>query len=180
MKFGYIRADGIEDQKEQVRKLYEAGCDRVVNEKIDGKLNRYAWDSLQEHLREKDELIVSSVYILPLTALQAIEFFHWAKGKNIKLTSIREPYLHIETISLLYSLNKLTKSERSRAIIKGIKSTGRKKGLSQKAIMQAHAAVSLYESSDKSIKEIMETLQIKSKSTFYQRLDYLGLKFRRK
>ena len=176
-----MRVDNIEDQKEQAIKLTETGCEKWVSEKIGGKLNRSTWDGLLEKLREADELIVTTIYNLPLTALQAIEFFSWAKRKNIKFISIREPYIHLDTISLLYSLHKQTRSQRTTGILEpGRLRSGRKKGISQKAKIQAQAAAHLYKNSKMSIKEIMEEVGIKSKSTFYERLVYAGVKYQKR
>jgi DNA-binding cell septation regulator SpoVG len=182
MVIGYVNAKNMEGQRQQILSLESYGIDKWYGEAVDGKLNRETLDKLKAEnlISTGDELVITELAVLPLTALQAIEFITGMLKQHINIVCI-EHEIDMKFVKLLHDLHKRTRKERSSGVLSEYAKvrTGRKRKVSEADRLKGQAAAHLYKeyylTGKKKIQEVMDESGIKGKKTLYKRLRENGI-----
>jgi DNA invertase Pin-like site-specific DNA recombinase len=180
MLIGYCRSRKKEELEEQKLKLFEANCDKLFSEDVSGKINRIEFNKMIEQIRSGDTVIVTTIYVLPVTTIELISFLSFLYTNGIKFKSLRENFSNITVLPYLNSYQKKSRTERAMANLeKASGKGGRPKGLSNDAKKEVLAVAQLYKL-NYTIDKIMEELKMTSRSQVYKRLREAKLKPKRK
>ena len=115
MKVGYIRANTIIEQSQQIQILHEFDCYEYFVEKCDGQFNKEEINKIIT-LQGLKELVIYHISVLPFDALKSVEFIAFMHRKGVTITSISKA-LDIETILALDELQRHNRKEKSKAIM---------------------------------------------------------------
>jgi len=183
MVIGYIRSPNNKERKDQKILLAEAGCEKVFKENCSGKIERSAFDKMAELVRTGDKVIVSSLYVFPLTMIELVGFLKDLETQKVGFMSLREKISKTSVFPYLYNYQKRSKSERAIANLndgrKGNKNSGRPKGISDEAKKEVYAVAKLYKLHF-TIDQIMKELGMTSRSQVYKRLGEAKIKPQRR
>jgi DNA invertase Pin-like site-specific DNA recombinase len=188
MKIGYARVSTKDQNLDlQIRDLKNEGCERIFQEKKSSRIERQELNKMIEQLRSGDTVVVWKLDRLGRTTLELIKLIQSFNEKNIKFKSIQDNFIDTTSpngklifaiFSALAEHEREVISERTKAGLESARARGRlggrPKGLSNEAKMKASAAVTLY-NKGVSISQILETINIKSKSTLYRYLRFEGV-----
>lgn len=175
-KVGYARVS-TRDQNlnSQIDLLNEYGCDRIFSEKVSGrKYKRTELDKCLDYLREGDTLVITKLDRLGRTTKQLIELSQYLDEKSIDLEIID---MNINTknamgkmfftmMSAFAELEANLLSERTKKGLDAARARGRVGGRPQITQEKVAMIVSLYQSKQHSINEIMKLTGV-SKGTIY-------------
>ena len=179
MIIGYSRSRKKDELKEQRLNLIEAGCTKVFAESCDGKIERRNFNKMLEQIRKGDFVVVPSINVFPLTMIELVEFLSNLHSQGIKFNSLREKLGDLLVFPYLHSYQKRSRSERAMANLndgrKGNKNSGRPIGLSDEAKKEVYAVAQLYKLKF-TVDQIMDELNMTSRSQVYKRLREAGIK----
>lgn len=176
---GYARVSSVGQKLDiQIKKLKEAGCQKIYQEKISGlNQNRPALKECLNYLREEDTLVITKLDRLARSAVhlgQLVEHFQKEQINFIVLdqnidTTTPTGKLMFHMLSAFAEFENNLRRERQQdgiksAIDKGVK-FGRKPKLSKSAIEEIKAD----RKNGKSVSEIQETYNI-GRATVYRAL----------
>lgn len=188
MIFGYIRVS-TKDQKTDLQEdaLLKSGVkkENLFMEVASGaKSNRKELERMKSIIRKGDTVIVWKLDRIARSVIDLVKLMEFFNENEVSFKSIQDP--HIDTTSaqgkFIYTVFGAVAQferdlirERTKAGLKAAEERGRKggrrPGLSRSAKKKAKVAASLYSDPKNTVKEIMETLDIKSKPTLYKYLD---------
>lgn len=188
MIFGYARVSTKEQNLDlQIDALKNAGCEKIYTEKISGsKKDRQELNKLLDNIRAGDIIIIYKLDRLGRSLRHLLELIQVIQEKKVELKSIHDA---IDTssptgkliFSIFASLSEFERDLIRERTLSGLASArargrvgGKPKGLSKEADAKANTAVTLYQSNNHSIKEIMQQLNI-SKQTLYNYLRIKGV-----
>lgn len=179
MVYGYLNGTDNEAIKAQLGAIENIEIDEFIREEIDGHLHRHQLNILfHDKLKKRDSLVIASLDVLPLTALQFIEFINQLEKKGVIFKALDSPTLDLDTIVLLWKLEKTSRSRRGNVSLASETKSEvgrRKKDPTPEQMEQANRAAELYNEGKLSIEEIMDELGIGSKATLYKRLRLVGI-----
>lgn len=188
MIFGYARVSTKEQNLDlQIDALKKAGCEKIYTEKISGSTkDRQELNKLLDTIRAGDSIIIYKLDRLGRSLKHLLELMQVIQEKKVELKSLHDA---IDTssptgkliFSIFASLSEFERDLIRERTLSGLASArargrigGKPKGLSKEADAKANTAVTLYQSNNHSIKEIMEQLNI-SKQTLYNYLRIKGV-----
>ncbi|MFB9861625.1 recombinase family protein [Salinicoccus siamensis] len=175
-KVGYARVS-TRDQNlnSQIDTLKAVGCERIFSEKVSGrKYNRTELDNCLDYLRSGDTLVITKLDRLGRTTRQLIDLSQHLENNNIELEIID---MNINTrdamgkmfftmMSGFAELEANLLSERTKKGLDAARARGRVGGRPQITQEKVAMIVSLYQSKQHSINEIMKLTGV-SKGTIY-------------
>lgn len=183
MFFGYGRSKEKTELKEQKIQLSEAGCERIFIDDCSSKIIRTKFDKMLEEVRSGDTIVVSSIYVFPCTLIELVEILSELHLHEVRFKSLREKINDLTIFQLLNSFQKRSRSERAMANLndgrKGNKNAGRPPGISEEARKESLAVAELYKQ-NYTIDEIMNELNMTSRSQVYKRLGEAGISPKRR
>jgi DNA invertase Pin-like site-specific DNA recombinase len=93
---GYARVSTRDQNDEsQVDLLAEAGCERIFQDKVSGKLaKRPDWDLCREYLRPGDTLVITRLARVARSLRNLLEFSAWLDERGVDLVVLKQ---HIDT-----------------------------------------------------------------------------------
>jgi DNA invertase Pin-like site-specific DNA recombinase len=184
MKIGYARVS-IQDQKLELQldNLKSYGCEIVFKEKVSGKNKpRPQLEKMIDQLRSGDVVVVWKLDRLGRSLRDLIDLVSAFREKGVEFVSLKDGIdtgtaTGRFTFNIFASLAEFEREiirERTMAGLKAARSRGRKggrpAGLSKEALATAKNAKILYESGERTVKEIAESLEI-SRATCYRYID---------
>lgn len=180
MIIGYCRSRKKEELEEQKFQLLEANCEKLFVEDINGKINRSHFSKMIDQIRKGDVVIVTTIYVLPVTTIELLAFLSSLYTNEIQFKSLRENFSNLTVLPYLNSYQKRSRSERAMANLEmAVGKGGRPKGLSNDAKKEVLAVAQLYKL-NYTIDKIMEELNMSSRSQVYKRLREARIKPKRK
>jgi len=187
MIYGYINPfSGVSQnvQEERLQSCEQVHVEAPDKEKKDELKQKKEWQKLLEKLRPGDELHVYALHIFPFSTLQLIHFVDQLNQRKVELHSYYET---IENQGMFTLLEKYQRQFRKGIANIGVEAKrkrgtkgGRKAGLDERAIKKAMAAASMYKEGKMKNSEIMEVLEIGSKTTLSKYLKYAGIEIGKK
>lgn len=181
MKIGYCRISTA-DQNLSLQKdaLEKAGCEKIFEDVISGaKSKRPGLNRVIEYSRKGDSIVVWRLDRLGRSLKDLISIVGKFDRKGVELSSLHESIdtktssgkLYFHMFAALAEFEKNIISERTKAGLDAARSRGRLGGR-PKLLSKAKRkhAVDLYNSKEKSIKEICEIMNV-SKPTLYKYID---------
>ena len=181
MKIGYARVS-TQDQKLELQldDLKSYGCETVYKEKISGKNKaRPQLEKMIDQIRKGDIVVVWKLDRLGRSLKDLIELVSAFREKGVEFVSIKDGIdtgtaTGRFTFNIFASLAEFEREiirERTMAGLNAARSRGRKggrpAGLSKDALAKARSARILYESGEKTVPEIADSLGI-SRATCYR------------
>ena len=181
MKIGYARVS-TQDQKLELQldDLKSYGCKIIYKEKISGKnKSRPQLEKLIDQLRKGDIVVVWKLDRLGRSLKDLIELVSSFREKGVEFVSLKDGIdtgtaTGRFTFNIFASLAEFEREiirERTMAGLEAARSRGRKggrpAGLSKEALAKAKSARILYESGEKTVPEIANSLGI-SRATCYR------------
>lgn len=182
MRFGYARVSTVEQNLDrQTEALQEQGIDRknIFTDKISGaKSERLGLDDMISRLREGDSVTVLSFDRLARSTKQLLSLSEQFEEMGVDLISVKEQIDTSTPQGKFFFTVSSAIAEFQRAIIKetqaeGIaiaKAKGKMKGRPRVDQDKLESALILYESGEKSVKEIAEVTGI-SRATLYRNIN---------
>jgi DNA invertase Pin-like site-specific DNA recombinase len=184
MKIGYARVS-TQDQKLELQlddlKCY--GCETVYKEKVSGKnKSRPQLEKMIDQLRSGDVVVVWKLDRLGRSLRDLIDLVSSFREKGVEFVSLKDGIdtgtaTGRFTFNIFASLAEFEREiirERTMAGLEAARSRGRKggrpAGLSKEALVTAKNAKILYDSGERTVKEIAESLEI-SRATCYRYID---------
>ena len=179
MYVGYARVSR-EDQKllMQLDALTQAGCIKIFEEKISGKLReRPELEKMLEMLREGDTVIVYKLDRIGRSMKHLIELMEYFEENNITFISLKENIdtstaagrMLFHVIAALAQFEREMIVERTQAGIDAARARGRVGGRPRKDEKAVEMAIELYNSKKYTVKEIAEKTGV-SASVLYMRM----------
>jgi len=181
MIFGYARVPTVDQNLDsQIEQLRNAKVDQIIQEKVSGVLEqKEALDQLLNQLIKGDTLVVTRMDRLGRNTKQLLELTEGLENRGVHLVILN---LGIDTrtpsgkfiltvMSAFSELDRTMIKEKQQAGIMLAKRKGVYKGRKQKFKLSHEGvrhAVELYETTDKTVKEICKITNI-SEATFYRR-----------
>lgn len=182
MIFGYIRAENEAEKKDCVIKLQEYGIDEIICEKYSKYVEGNEFQSERMKFRLKDVIVLPSIYHLPLSALQIIEFYEEALKEGFEIKSLRED-IDINTIKYLglhHQLHRKKKGAERTSTARSKKQNKKEYKINPKKEVDYISAGHLYETKVKkgkmTVRELLKEVGIGSAETLYKHLDKQGIK----
>jgi len=187
MKIGYSRVS-TQDQKLELQldELKRFGCETIFKEKMSGKnKTRPQFTKMVDQLRMGDTVVVWKLDRLGRSLKDLIELVSSFREKGVEFVSLKDGIdtgtaTGRFTFNIFASLAEFEREiirERTMAGLEAARTRGRKggrpKGLSKEALAKATSAKILYESGEKSIKEIADGLGI-SRATCYRYIELMN------
>ena len=187
MKIGYARVS-TQDQKLELQldDLKSYGCEIVFKEKISGKnKSRPQLEKMIDQLRSGDVVVVWKLDRLGRSLRDLIDLVSTFREKGVEFVSLKDSIdtgtaTGRFTFNIFASLAEFEREiirERTMAGLEAARSRGRKggrpAGLSKEALATAKNAKILYDSGERSVKEIAEGLEI-SRATCYRYIDIVS------
>ncbi len=185
MTFAYARVSTLKQKFDsQIDFLEKHGYDEIFIDKITGvDFNREGLNSLLDKIRAEDILIVWRLDRLGRSMLEVLKITEELKNRNVHIISINDSVdTRTPTGNLMLGLM-ATFSEYERDLLKerqragqlarkrrGLP-TGRKKGIAEADKSKVQMVKALFAMKKYTIVNIMEMVDIKSKTTFYKYLD---------
>lgn len=183
-KVGYARVS-TRDQNlnSQIDALKSVGCERIFSEKVSGrKYKRTELDNCLDYLRSGDTLVITKLDRLGRTTRQLIDLSQHLENNNIELEIID---MNINTrdamgkmfftmMSGFAELEANLLSERTKKGLDAARALGRIGGRPRITQEKVALIVSLYQSKQHSIKEIMKLTGV-SKGTIYNVINHHSL-----
>lgn len=177
MLLGYARVStqdqNLHAQEDQLR---AAGCEKLFTDKISGTVaERSGLDELKKQLRKGDTLVVWRLDRLGRSLKDLIEWVTYLDSQGVALRSLHESIdtststgkLVFHIFGALAEFERNLIQERTMTGLAAARARGRKGGRpEQLQPKMQQLAVEIYQSKEKSIKEICEMFQI-SKPTLY-------------
>ncbi len=189
MKIGYERVSMIDQNPDmQTDALKAYGCEQIFSEKISGrKRSRPELDKMLSLLRKGDTLVVWRINRLGRNLKDLIDISDTLKEQGVELvsldgkvdttTSTGRFFFQLMAVFAEYEVEQIR--ERTIAGLQAARSRGRvggrPKGLSPMFLQKEKIAKALYADKDNnnmSVKEIMQSLGIKSKTSFYKIINH--------
>lgn len=89
---GYARVSTREQNDEsQIDLLTEAGCERIFQDKVSGKLaKRPDWDACREYLRPGDTLVITRFARVARNLRNLLEVGHWLDEREVGLVVLKQ------------------------------------------------------------------------------------------
>jgi DNA invertase Pin-like site-specific DNA recombinase len=187
MKIGYARVS-TQDQKLELQtdELKNFGCDMIFKEKVSGKNKiRPELNKMIEQLRHGDIVVVWKLDRLGRSLKDLIELVSSFREKGVEFVSLKDgidtstPTGRF-TFNIFASLAEFEREiirERTKAGLEAAKARGRKggkpKGLSKEALVKAKSAKILFDSGEKTVQDIADSLGI-SRATCYRYIDLMN------
>lgn len=185
---GYARVSTKEQNLDlQLDALNKRGCTRIFEEKQSGVKERPELEKALSYLRKGDVFVIWKLDRLGRTLKELIFTVDSLQKKGISFISLQDgidttnPHGRLQ-FGIFASLAEYEREiiiERTRAGLQAARERGRiggrPSGLSDAAKKKAKSAKRLYIDKELSVKEICETLQIRSKATLYRYLKYEGV-----
>lgn len=186
MKVGYARVSTLDQKLElQLDDLKGYGCEMIFQEKISGKSKeRPELGKMIDHLRKGDVVVVWKLDRLGRSLRDLIDLVSAFKDKGVEFVSLKDGIdtgtaTGRFTFNIFASLAEFEREiirERTMAGLEAAKARGRKggrpSGLTKEALATAKNAKILYESGERTVKEIAESLKI-SRATCYRYIDLM-------
>ena len=186
MKIGYARVSTQDQRLElQLDDLKSYGCETFYKEKMSGKnKTRPQLEKMIDQLRKGDIVVVWKLDRLGRSLKDLIELVSSFREKGVEFVSLKDGIdtgtaTGRFTFNIFASLAEFEREiirERTKAGLEAARSRGRKggrpAGLSKEALAKAKSAKILYESGEKTVPEIANSLGI-SRATCYRYIDYL-------
>ena len=181
MKIGYARVS-TQDQKLELQldDLKSYGCETVYKEKMSGKSKtRPQLEKMIDQLRKGDVVVVWKLDRLGRSLKDLIELVSSFREKGVEFVSLKDGIdtgtaTGRFTFNIFASLAEFEREiirERTMAGLEAARSRGKKggrpAGLSKEALAKAKSAKILYESGEKTVSEIANSLGI-SRATCYR------------
>jgi DNA invertase Pin-like site-specific DNA recombinase len=186
MKIGYARVS-TQDQKLELQldDLKSFGCEIIFKEKMSGKnKSRPQLEKMIDQLRNGDVVVVWKLDRLGRSLKDLIELVSSFREKGVEFVSLKDGIdtgtaTGRFTFNIFASLAEFEREiirERTMAGLEAARSRGRKggrpAGLSKEALAKAKSAKILYESGEKTVPEIANSLGV-SRATCYRYIEYL-------
>lgn len=185
---GYARVSTKEQNLDlQLDALNKRGCTRIFEEKQSGVKERPELEKALSYLRKGDVFVIWKLDRLGRTLKELIFTVDSLQKKGISFISLQDGIdttnahgrLQFGIFASLAEYEREIIIERTRAGLQAARERGRiggrPRGLSDAAKKKAKSAKRLYIDKELSVKEICETLQIRSKATLYRYLKYEGV-----
>lgn len=184
MKIGYARVS-TQDQKLELQldELKRFGCETIFKEKLSGKnKTRPQLDKMIDQLRKGDTVVVWKLDRLGRSLKDLIELVSSFREKGVEFVSLKDGIdtgtaTGRFTFNIFASLAEFEREiirERTMAGLEAARARGRKggrpSGLSKDALAKATSAKILYQSGEKTVKEIAQGLGI-SRATCYRYIE---------
>jgi DNA invertase Pin-like site-specific DNA recombinase len=184
MKIGYARVSSQDQKLElQLDDLKSYGCETVYKEKVSGKSkSRPQLEKMIDQLRNGDIVVVWKLDRLGRSLKDLIDLVSVFREKGVEFVSLKDGIdtgtaTGRFTFNIFTSLAKFEREiirERTMAGLEAARSRGRmggrSAGLSNEALATAKNAKILYDSGEKAVKEIAQSLKI-SRATCYRYID---------
>ena len=190
MKFGYARIS-TKDQRfdMQLDALLKAGVEEenIFKDISSGaKKDRPNFDQLLMKLRKGDEIIVWKLDRIARSVAHISKLMELWEQQGVQFKSIQEAFFdttssHGRFVFTLFSavaqLERDIIIERTKAGLESARKRGRKggrpHGMTKASKRKAKLCASLYKANDMTVEEIMESVSIGSKATFYKYLRFM-------
>lgn len=186
MKIGYARVSTGDQKLElQTDDLKKYGCEMIFKEKMSGKIKeRPELYKMISQLRKGDVVVVWKLDRLGRSLKDLIELVFAFREKGIEFVSLKDSIDTSTptgrfTFNIFASLAEFEREiirERTLAGLAAAKARGRnggrKPGLTKEALTKAKSAKILYDSGEKTIQEIAESLNL-SRATCYRYIEYM-------
>ena len=180
MKFGYARVSKNDQSLEiQIKKLEEAGCDKVFMEKASGtKDNRIELNKMTEQLREGDIVCVVRLDRLGRRMIKLIELINSFKKRKIEFISLENNIdtttpLGMVIFSMCAAFSEMERElirERVKAGLDAAHEKGRKGGRPKSLTSsKLETLLSLKKSGEFSVSQICDMVGV-SRSVYYRAL----------
>lgn len=184
MKIGYARVS-TQDQKLELQldDLKSYGCETVYKEKVSGKdKSRPQLEKMIDQLRSGDVVVVWKLDRLGRSLRDFIDLVSTFREKGVEFVSMKDGIntgtaTGRFTFNIFASLAEFEREiirERTMAGLEAARSRGRMggrpAGLSKESLARAKNAKILFDSGERSVKEIAESLEI-SRATCYRYID---------
>lgn len=192
MKFGYARISTKDQNFDmQIDALLRAGVEEenIFKDISSGaKKERPGFDKMLMKIRKGDEVIVWKLDRVARSVAHISKLMEGWENEGVQFRSIQEPFFdttssHGRFVFTLFSavaqLERDLIIERTNAGLEAAKKRGRKggrpSGLTKESKAKAKMCASLYKANNMPVEEIMDTLKIGSKATFYKYLRFMGV-----
>ncbi len=192
MKFGYARIStkdqNMDMQTDALLRAGVSGQDIYKDISSGIRTDRKGFDEMCSKLRRGDEVIVWKLDRMARSTIHIAKLMEGWDAEGIKFRSIQEPFFDTESshgkfvftiFSAFAQLERDLIVERTKAGLDAARKRGRKggrpSGLSKASKQKAKMCAKLYKTNTVTIEDIMETLNIGSKATFYKYLRYMGV-----
>lgn len=177
-KFGYARVSTTDQNLDRQRDaLKAAGCEEILEEKLSGKnTDRPMLQVLFDRLAPGDIVVVCELARLSRSTKDLISLSEILKEKKVELISLKDKEIDTTTatgklmfgmLSVISEFERDLIRERTLEGLRSARARGRVGGRPKKAEKAIERAISLYDSKQYSIREIVDMTGI-SKATLYR------------
>jgi DNA invertase Pin-like site-specific DNA recombinase len=186
MKIGYARVS-TQDQKLELQldELRSYGCEMIFREKISGKSkDRSQLIKMVDQLRKGDVVVVWKLDRLGRSLKDLIDLVSTFREKGVEFVSLKDGIdtgtatgrFTFNIFASLAEFEREINKERTKAGLEAARARGRKggrpAGLSNEALAKATSAKILFDSGEKTVKEIADGLGI-SRASCYRYIEHV-------
>lgn len=175
-RVGYARVSSIgQNLDSQIDALSSLGCSKIFSDQQSGvSQKREGFSRLMEYLREGDSLVVTELSRLSRSLKQLLTVVERLEEKGVEIISLRENIdtqtatgrCFLSMMGAIAQMERELKSERATAGREAAKARGRTGGRPRTQLQKLEQAKILYENSDKTAKEVCQSIGIGRRTLF--------------
>ena len=174
---GYARVSSKEQNLDsQIDMLKKAGCQKIFKDKLSGiNADRPGWSKLMDYVRPGDAVVIAELSRMSRSLPHMLEQIKIFEEKQIEIISLREKIdtttatgrFFISMMGAISQMERELKKERIKAGTESAKARGKSGGRPKTKDSRLEQARVLYENTDKSAREICDSLGIGRRTFFY-------------